>query len=283
MADDVRRWSDEMARDPSSLAFLPLGETLRRQGQLDLAQRVALRGLERHPHHADAHDLLARIYVDRGDLERAYDEWDMTLRIAPDHVGSLKGMGFIRFQQGRFEEAEELLRRAAVGEAPDAGISAALDTVRRSSASLSVAEVEALQAEGRYDPDDPRALFAPVLEGADQTALLLDGSGMVLGGLYMTSDGRDVAQEVGAQLSGVSDEADRATRHLGIGTWKSIVFETDSAVVAMAPAAGDGLLVLAASRATPLGLLRLLLDRCTARARGWLAAHGWSGGPEGGA
>jgi hypothetical protein len=36
-SDDVRRLSDELARDPASLVFLPLGEALRRQGQLDYA------------------------------------------------------------------------------------------------------------------------------------------------------------------------------------------------------------------------------------------------------
>jgi predicted regulator of Ras-like GTPase activity (Roadblock/LC7/MglB family) len=280
MADDISRWSDELARDPASLAFLPLGEALRRQGQLDTARRVALRGLERHPHHADAHDLLARIYVDAGEPEKAFDEWDMTLRIAPDHTGALKGMAFFCFQQQRFEEAEEYLRRAALGESPDAGIAAALDMVRRSSVSLRVSDVAAFEAAAPAEPpmpDDPRMVFADVLETDQRTALLLDGSGLVLAGAYMTPEGRDVAPEVGAQLSGVSDEADRATRHLGIGAWRSIVFETEAAVVAMSPAAGDGLLVLAASRETPLGLLRRLLDRCAARAAEWLNRSGWGG------
>jgi hypothetical protein len=88
MADDVRRLSDELARDPASRVFVPLGEALRRQGQLDLALKVTLRGLERHPHFADGHDLLARIAVDRGDLERAFDEWDMVLRRVPGHHGA---------------------------------------------------------------------------------------------------------------------------------------------------------------------------------------------------
>ncbi|HEY5219773.1 MAG TPA: tetratricopeptide repeat protein [Gemmatimonadaceae bacterium] len=286
MVDDIRRWSDELARDPGSLVFLPLGEALRRQGQVEAAQRVAIGGLARHPHHADAHDLLARIHVDAGELTKAFDEWDMALRMAPDHTGSLKGMAFVCFQQNRFDEAEEYLRRAALGDAPDAGISQALDTVRRSSASLTTADIAAAEAASAYDPDDPRMLFASALDG-DQTALLLDSSGLVLAGAYMTADGRDVAPDVGAQLSGVSDEADRATRHLGIGEWKSIVFETDVAVVAMAPSAGDGLLVLAASKATPLGLLRRLLDRCGQRASEWMRGRGWldasTGGPEGAA
>ncbi len=274
MADDIRRWSDELARDPASLSFLPLGEALRRQGQVEMARRVALRGLERHPHHPDAHDLLARIHVDAGELDRAFDEWDMALRLAPDHTGSLKGMAFVCFQQGRLAESEEYLRRAALGETPDAGISAALDTVRRSSATMSAADVAAAEAAMGYDPDDPRMLFFPSLDGDDRTALLLDASGLVLAGAYFTADGQDIAPEVGAQLSGVSDEADRATRHLGIGEWTSIVFETEVAVVAMAPAAGDGLLVLAASRATPLGLLRRLLDRCAALAGEWIGRRG---------
>src|SRR4051795_9063629 len=93
MADDVRRLSDELVRDPGSRVFVPLGEALRRQGQLDLALKVTLRGLERHPHFAEAHDLLARIAVDRGDLERAFDEWDMVLRLPPRAPRAPQGEG----------------------------------------------------------------------------------------------------------------------------------------------------------------------------------------------
>jgi predicted regulator of Ras-like GTPase activity (Roadblock/LC7/MglB family) len=120
---------------------------------------------------------------------------------------------------------------------------------------------------------DPRFLFADVLTDAEQTAMLLDADGLVLAGAYVAYDGRDVAQEVGAELSGVTDAARRATRHLKLGEWSSIVFETEVAVVAMAPSQGDGLLVLATSRTTPLGLVRRLLDRCTERATKWLGGR----------
>jgi predicted regulator of Ras-like GTPase activity (Roadblock/LC7/MglB family) len=120
---------------------------------------------------------------------------------------------------------------------------------------------------------DPHFLFADVLAEAEQTALLLDAEGFVLAGAYVSYDGRDVAQEVGAELSGVTDAARRATRHLSLGEWTSIVFETEVAVVAMAPSAGDGLLVIATSRTTPLGLVRRLLDRCSDRARRWLGGR----------
>ncbi|HET7457500.1 MAG TPA: tetratricopeptide repeat protein, partial [Gemmatimonadaceae bacterium] len=131
MADDIRRLSDQLARDPASTVFLQLGEALRRNGEGELALRVALRGLERHPHLADAHDLLARIAADSGDLERAFDEWDMVLRLAPTHPGALKGMGFLRYRLGELEEAERLLAQAAAADGGgDASIASALAHVR---------------------------------------------------------------------------------------------------------------------------------------------------------
>jgi tetratricopeptide (TPR) repeat protein len=263
LTDEIRQWSDELARDPASLVFLQLGEALRRQGQTEVALKIAMRGLERHPLQADAHDLMARVAVDRRDFERATAEWEAVLRIAPDHVGALKGLGYICFQQGRFGDAERYLSDAAAGGAGDA-VSAALDTVRRSSGELTASAVDALI------PVDPAWLFADLLADEEQTALLLDTNGYVLGGLYLDPDGNDLAQEIGAQLSGISDEVRRAMRHLDIGEWNSIVFETEAAVVAMAPSSNASLLVVAASHATPLGLMRRLLDRCAARATSWL-------------
>jgi len=268
MTDDIRLWSDELARDPSSLVFLPLAETLRRRGQLGMARKVALRGVERHPHNADARDQLARIQADAGDLPAAFDEWEMVLRLVPGHVGAIKGMAFIRFQQGELEEAERLLMEAQEY-AEDADISAAMGALRRSG-SVAPVQVPAFEF-----PSDPRLLFADLLAG-DQTAIMLDHDGLVLGGAYYAADGRDVAEAIGATLSGVSGEAQRATRHLDMGGWRSIVFETEAAVVSIAPTPGKdglasgGLIMLAASPATPLGLLRRLLDRCIARAHDWL-------------
>src|SRR4051812_69973 len=279
MADDVRRWSDELARDPASLVFLPLGETLRRQGQLDLALKIAMRGLERHSHNTDAHDLLARIAVDRGELQRAFDEWDMVLRLTPGHLGALKGMAFVRFQQGNAAEAERYLEQAKE-HGGEAEVASALANLRaagrgtREEASDNHARPAAPLPRPADVPrpasSDPRALFADILGQEEQTALLLDDQGLVLAGIYMGEDGQDVAAEVGAELSGVTDAARRATKHLDIGEWRAIVLETEVAVVTMAPSAGDGLLVVAASKATPLGLVRRALDRCLDRARQWL-------------
>lgn len=271
MSDDVHRLSQELAREPASRVFVLLGELLRAQGQTDLALKVTLRGLERHPHLADAHDLLARISVDRNDNERAFDEWDMVLRLAPGHLGALKGMGFICFQQERFADAERYLAAAVTSDPTDEQVASALRHVREARDGALGAPESVLPASMAHDS---RFLFVDVLRDDAQTALLLDRDGLVLAGAYVGADGRDSAQEVGAELSGVTDAARRATRHLAMGDWTSIVFETEVAVVAMAPSSSDGLLVLATSRATPLGLVRRLLDRCTTTAQHWLEAKG---------
>jgi tetratricopeptide (TPR) repeat protein len=278
MSDDIRGWSDELARDPSSLVFLKLSEALRKQGQLEVALKIAMRGLERHQRNPDAHDLVARIAVDRRDFARAFVEWDTVLRISPNHVGAMKGLGFVCFQQGRFEDAEKYLAKAAAA-GGDNTVTNALETVRNSSGGrgsnpITVSSVEAALRADSVAPTDTAMLFDDILIDDQQTSLLLDGSGYVLAGVYTDADGNNVSQDVGAQLSGISDEVRRSTKHLDIGEWKSITFETHATVVAMAPGVNDSLVVVAASKSTPLGLLRRLLDRCATRAAEWLNAGG---------
>ena len=282
MADEIRRLSDELARDPASPAYLQLGEALRRGGQLDLALKVALRGLERHPHEADAHDLLARIAVDRGELERAFDEWDMVRRIAPAHLGARTGMGYVLFKQGTYTEAQTYLSEASELDGEDETVATALAMVRVKLREGAGGAESAESAEGVQRPQrsqrpqrlEAASLFDEVNENGEHTALLLDATGLVMAGTYVTQDGRDVAQEIGAELSGVSDEARRAMRHLGLGDWSSLTVETDAAVVAMAPMRDDALLLVAASKAMPLGLVHRVLDRCAERATAWLKQGG---------
>jgi tetratricopeptide (TPR) repeat protein len=330
VADEIERWSEELARDPASGVFIPLADALRRRGQLDLAFRVANRGLTRRPYDGDAHDLLARIWADRGDVERAMDEWSMALQCAPTHPGALKGMGFACYQIGRAAEAERYLVEAAAADPDDLSIRAALVRVRQHQQQEVVpppaadthrngnsASAPDEPADNSSLPDmpgedaiwdareqdlppaattptapgrprtDPRLAFVDVVDAEDQAALVVDADGLVLAGSYVVADGRDVAQEVGAALSGVSDEARRAMRHLGLGSWSSLVFEAEAAIIGMAPlAAGapdagtaipDGVAFVAAGPSAPLGLVRRLLVHVVARAQQWLREAGSRG------
>jgi tetratricopeptide (TPR) repeat protein len=276
MSDEVGRLSEELARDPGSLVFLQLGEALRRRGQLDLALRVSLRGLERHANNGDAHDLVARIHADRRDFDRALSAWDAVLRLVPGHLGALKGKGFVLYTQGRWTEAERVLLQAAERDGGDASIAAALVHVRQRSADASPGSPSP-NIPAATPAEEARCLFAPALGDGEMTALLIDAEGLVMAGAYPTADGGDASQEIGAELRGVSDEVQRALRHLSLGDWVRISFETEAATVAMSPAPDGGLVLLAAVPGLPQGLVRRVLDQCGVRAREWLAAAATGG------
>jgi tetratricopeptide (TPR) repeat protein len=279
---DIAALSEQLARDPASFVFLELADALRKRGDLDVAVKVATRGLERHPHLPAGHDVLARCHADNGDLEKAFDEWDMVLRLAPGHAGALKGLGFVRFQQGALVEAERYLAQAADADPEDQRNLGALAYVRQQLATPpggtvavagpGVAAAAVTTATGVPAPSafEARKLFHDILGQEDGMALLLDEHGLVLAGGREAPDGRDIGQEVGAQLGGVSEEATRAMRHLGLGAWTSIVFETEQATVAMAPGAERSLMLVSASRATPVGFVRRMLDRSVQRAGAFL-------------
>ena len=281
--EDIRSMSEALAADPSSAVFVPLGEALRRKGQLDLALRVATRGVERHGGNPEAHDLMARIAVDRGNAAGARAEWEKVLGLAPGHAGAQKGLGFLCFQQGDLAGAARYLGAALDADPADRTLATALETVR-----AAIAEDERDAAErppgampavpARDDapapplapaPRDARTIFNEILGDAPQTALLLDSDGFVVAGQYVTAEGHDLGADIGAQLSGVGEEAERAMRHLRLGRWKQIVFEAEAASVAMAPS-GDGVLLVAAPSVVPLGYVRRLLERSVERARQWL-------------
>jgi tetratricopeptide (TPR) repeat protein len=282
MADDIRALSAQLAQDPQSLVFLRLGEALRRKGQLDAALRVAVNGLERHPHLADAHDLYARILTDKRDYERAFDEWDMAVRIAPHHTGALKGLAFLYFKVGDLAQAEAHLEQARKVEPDDPSIDQAIAMMRKgasppeptaataesSTAASHTAASSSAPAPSAGGLDETR-VFAG-LEGANEGLLLIDGAGRVLGGALKDKTGADVTDAVAAYLAGVSQEAARTAKLLGLGAWMGLSAEGQHGNVHLAHPTPEALLLVVRERGMPLGRLAILAQRATAMARRWL-------------
>jgi len=271
MAEDIRALSAQLAQDPQSLVFLRLAEALRRKGQLDAALRVALSGLERHPHLADAHDLYARVLTDKHDYERAFDEWDMALRIAPNHTGALKGLAFLYFKVGDLAQAEAHLELAKRIEPDDPSISQAVSMVRGGEGppppSAPAAPVE---SEAAPVPALDEARVFAGLEGAQEGLVLLDAAGRVLGGALRNPAGADVTDAVAAYLAGVSQEAARTAKLLGLGAWSGLSAEGRHGSVHVSQPSKEALLLVVRDRGVPLGRLAILAQRATAMARRWL-------------
>jgi len=281
MADDIRGLSAQLAQDPQSLVFLRLGEALRRKGQLDAALRVAMNGLDRHPHLADAHDLYARILTDKHDYERAFDEWDMAVRIAPHHTGALKGLAFLYFKVGDLEQAEAHLEQARKVEPDDPSIDQAIAMMHKG-ASPPAPEPSAAASGAAPPPSPPSGAPAAApgafdearvfagLEGANEGLLLIDGAGRVLGGALKDRAGTDVTDAVAAYLAGVSQEAARTAKLLGLGAWMGLSAEGQNGNVHLAHPTSEALLLVVRERGMPLGRLAILAQRASLMARRWL-------------
>ncbi len=277
MADDVRALSAQLAQDPQSLVFLRLAEALRRKGQLDAALRVALNGLERHPHLADAHDLYARVLTDKHDYERAFDEWDMALRIAPNHTGALKGLAFLYFKVGDLAQAEAHLELAKRIEPDDPSITQAVAMVRGGAAPPAPGAAPPPPAPARAVHTESEAALAldesrvfAGLEGAQEGLVLLDAAGRVLGGALRNPAGADVTDAVAAYLAGVSQEAARTAKLLGLGAWGGLSAEGRHGNIHVSQPSTEALLLVVRDRGVPLGRLAILAQRATAMARRWL-------------
>ena len=262
MADDIRALTAELARDPDSLAFLELGETLRARGRVDAAATVARTGLERHPQDPEGHDLYARILADAGNPEAARETWEVVLTLAPRHPGALKGLAYLAYRAGDPVGALELLETALSVDPSDPSVVQALQTVR-----IAIERMEA-DAEVRTGAD----IFAG-FEGAEYGLLLVDAQGLILGGVLRDGQGRDVAQEVAAYAAGAAAEARRAVRLLELGEWRGLVAEApEGHLHVSAPAPGTVLLVKR-ERAVPPARLALAAQRAGTAARAWLEAQ----------
>lgn len=305
---DLQRWSEEVARDPRSLAFIPLARAYRKQGLRDASLQLCLRGLEAYPANVEAHGLLAMLYLDAGDHQKAADEWSMVLRVDPDNFEALRGMGFCYLEQDRLSRARQMLERAALLRPADPTVQEALRVLgtRQEIAEKGLAptreaafgddpwaasdggpifmfESSTPAADGSAAPEhqaaependvqgartprvtpavpltgpvplDPTLLFDDLLNaGPLLGAILVDVKGLILAG-RLTEAMRGDPAVLGAVLGGAIGEATRTAYHLALGDWRGILLDSEHALLHLAPAGNDAVMVLAARRDAPAG------------------------------
>jgi predicted regulator of Ras-like GTPase activity (Roadblock/LC7/MglB family) len=282
---DLQRWSEEVARDRTSLAFLPLARAFRRQGRRDAALRLCLKGLESHPHHVAAHGLLALLYLEAGDRGRAADEWAFVLRLDEHNFEALRGLGFCLFEQRELVRARRHLEHAARVRPDDPTVREALRLLesrertaapagpaRSAPAGSGVASAAGTPADRAGERPEhtasvaprpgpgrgavpseatPGALFDGLLgSGPLLGALLVDGQGLILAGRLKEGSG---AELLGAMLNGALAEAARTVTHLDLGDWSGMLIDTSDARVHVTPVTGGGSVVVAARREAPTG------------------------------
>lgn len=304
MSDDIRGMTAELAADPDSLVFLELGEALRRRGQPDAAFKVARTGLARYPQLARAHDLCARILCDRGERDRAFEAWVKALELDAGLVSAHKGLGFLYYQAGDLAAAEKHLAFAGQADPGDAGTTAALERVRAGRQPVQPAAASAPAASARGAPaasapaapgpdsepgPEPLAATAglpfsfeetsasPVqdavfagLDGGTDGLLLVDSAGLRLGGGLRNPEGADVADSVAALLAGVSKEAARTARLLGLGEWGGLAVECGDGNLFLSAPTESTLLLTVRGLDIPMARVARFAERASLAARDWL-------------
>jgi tetratricopeptide (TPR) repeat protein len=300
VSDEIRALTARLADEPTSLAFLELGEALRRRGQYDAAAKVARGGLSRYPGLADAHDLVARILSDQGDLAGAFDAWADALRLDPMRSSALKGLAFLYFRAGDPAAALEHLARAAEADPDDAAIPAAIARIEQEVGATRPPAPVSPEASPTpaTPPDTPPATTSPVqavspaaapttspsappndspfadFSEGERGLLLADANGLRLGGTLTAPGGGEAGDRVAAELGGVVREAGRASLLLGLGSWHSIAIETPAAFLVLVPPSGDTVLLASREPSMPMARLGLLAERAARVARHWLERGG---------
>lgn len=242
--DDIRRWSDALAADPASLVYADLAEALRRQGDLEAAERIARRGVERHPLHAAGMIVLARVAEQRGDAAAAALWWE--------RARHAEGRGAAALAATNGHGAPHHARRT----------SGAMRAIPRRP--TPAGPIRAVSFRG----DSPTPTFVASF-GTPRPelvrSLVADADGLLLAS-PTASDDLPVLEAMAAAVAGVGDIAARAARHLGLGPWRAIVLETTGDALAIAPASEGALTVLSVARHVPPGRARALLRLAATRA-----------------
>jgi len=114
LGPEIERYTQLLARDPNSLAFVPLADAYRKSGLFEEAFAVLKRGVSRRPAYLPAKIVLGKCYLDLGNYMKAESTFDEVLAGDEDNLVALNAIAEVRRHEGRFAEAAAMYRRIMV-------------------------------------------------------------------------------------------------------------------------------------------------------------------------
>lgn len=82
----VERYQILLQKDPKSQVFAPLTEAYRKMGLLEEAFRIAVRGVQFNPTFGGGRIALAKVFLDRDNLQAALDELEKAVEYSADNI-----------------------------------------------------------------------------------------------------------------------------------------------------------------------------------------------------
>jgi predicted regulator of Ras-like GTPase activity (Roadblock/LC7/MglB family) len=104
--------------------------------------------------------------------------------------------------------------------------------------------------------------------------MLVDGNGLRMNGTLLSPNNEDVSDRVAAELAGVSKEATRTSRLLGLGTWQAIAVESPEGNLYLVAPTPETMLLTVRDASLPMARLGLIAERAARSAREWLEGQG---------
>ena len=114
LLQQIDRYTETLAADPSSPVFVQLAEAYRRLDMLDDALQVAEGGLQRQSDLPSGWVALGRIHVQRGDRIKAQDAFSKALTLDADFLPALTGLARIQAQLKEYEACRRTVSRIQV-------------------------------------------------------------------------------------------------------------------------------------------------------------------------
>ncbi len=112
--EELRKFEEKyeqiLSRDPSSATFIFLAQVLYKQGKIDKAINVLIKGLRYNKKSVTGRFLLGKIYYDRWMIEQAKKEFKTVSQLAPDNLAACRMLMQIYKSEEMHEKALELLR-----------------------------------------------------------------------------------------------------------------------------------------------------------------------------
>lgn len=111
IAEEIRRFQAQYARNPEGFAFARLADAYRKAGDPERALELLQAGLERHPRYLSAHIVKARVLTDLGRHEDAAVAYRRVLELDPQNLVALGALAGLASERGHLEEAAASYRR----------------------------------------------------------------------------------------------------------------------------------------------------------------------------
>jgi tetratricopeptide (TPR) repeat protein len=162
---EIEKLREKVDKDPNSKLFVPLAEEYRKEGMLDEAVDVLLKGIEAQPGYMSARVSLGKIYLEKGMPKEAREEFESVVRSIPDNLYAQKKLAEIYRNTGQRELAIQSYRTVLRLNAMDEEAMEVLRTLESGEEEFFAAETPAALPESAEETAPVET--SPEVEGAE--------------------------------------------------------------------------------------------------------------------